>query len=338
VLLLLASTSFAQQPAREIFPSDYKPSPCATAEVCESFTNINFESAAAAFLFRTLDSKWSDEHRDDLKLMIQPYCVKRASCLGTPGRKRWFCNDVFAQELRLGCDARFDAKTQARDNEQCRTWVDVFSAGVDQRGGADWQVAQQCAKEKLGGQTAPRKMEWWMVPAAIPIDYKGDLRLYAIDTETHIPVPAEMEFEGQTIYAGSTPTGKPTAYYSFRWPRLLARVPNAQGHTDVIPTLMTITAEGYETIKVRVPTPVPQMTVTTSPSKLHAGTNTITVTATDTATGKPVECQVYAGEETIGFTNQPIEFAAGKGRKRPEVWVRSPFALYSDVVVVPAVK
>ena len=27
ILLFLASTSFAQQPPREIFPSDYKPSP-----------------------------------------------------------------------------------------------------------------------------------------------------------------------------------------------------------------------------------------------------------------------------------------------------------------------
>ncbi|MGZ8852967.1 MAG: hypothetical protein ACXW2X_06185 [Thermoanaerobaculia bacterium] len=338
VLLLLAPTSFAQQPPREIFPSDYKPSPCAPTEVCQSFTNINFESAAASFLMRTLDSKWSDEHRDDLKRMIPPYCLKRATCMGSPGRQRWFCNEVFAQELRLGCDAEFDGKTQAHDNEQCHTWVDVFSAGVDPRGSADWKVAQQCAKEKAGAQSAPRRMEWWMVPATIPLDYKGYLRLYAIDAETHIPVPTQVEFEGQTVYATSTPTGKPTAYYPFQWPRLLARAPNAQGHTDVIPTMMTLTAEGYETIKVRVPTPVPQMTVTMSPSKLHAGTNIITVTATDAATGKPVEGQVYAGEETIGFTNQPIEIKAGKGRKRPEIWVRSPFDVYSDVVAAPAVK
>jgi len=61
-----------------------------------------------------------------------------------------------------------------------------------------------------------------------------------------------------------------------------------------------------------------------------------TVTATDSLTGKPAEAQVYMGDATVGFTNQPIAKTIGK--KHPEIWVRSPFDAYSDVVVLPAAR
>lgn len=334
LLLLLAPVTFAEPPKREIFPSGYTPVPCAAKfSACESFTDVSFESAAFAFLLRTLESKWSDAHRADLTAMIQPYCVKRATCLASPGRLWWFCNDVYAQELRSACDAKFPGSTH--DNQQCHTWVDVYATGVDQHGKAQWEEAQKCMKASPPPSPALRKMEWWMLPDVIAPDYKGPIRLYAIDTETRVPVEAEISFEGQNIFATDPPSGKPTTYYPFQWPRKLVRVPNGDGHTDVVPPAMTIAAPGYETVTTPVPTAVPKMIVKMVPpaEKLRRGKNNITVTAIDAITGKPVEAQVYGGSETIGFTNQPIEITIEKRAKRPEIWVRSPFGAYSDVVV-----
>lgn len=334
LILLLAPAALAEQPNREIFPSDYKPVPCAAKfSTCQSFTDVSFESAASAFLLRNLESKWSDAHREELTAMIQPYCPKRATCMASPGRVWWFCNDVYSQELRSACDAKFPGSSH--DNEQCHAWVDVYSLGVDQHGKAPWEQAQKCMKDSSPATTAPGKMEWWLVPAVIPADYKGSIQLYAIDMETHVPVQAEMTFGDQIIYASDPPSGKPTAYYPFKWPRKLVRVPNAEGHTDVVPATMTITAPGYETITMLVPTVVPTMIVKMSPAadKLRRGKNSVTVAAIDAITGKSVEAQVYVGSETIGFTNQPIELIIARRGKLPKLWVRSPFAAYSDVVV-----
>ena len=337
-LFLLASTAFAQQP-RELFPSDYKPSPCAPANACESFMDINYPSAAHHFLLRTMDGAWDDQHRDELTEAVKPYCTKRATCMATPGNVWWFCNDVFSQELRIVCDRKYSKQTAPRDSEQCHTWMDTYSIGVDQRGKGEWETAQKCAKQNVEPSTTLRKVEWWITPATIPIGYDGWIQLFAYDSETHVPVQMEISFEGQIIYTQDSPSGKPITYYQFRWPRKLVRVPNAEGHTDLIPTMMTVFADHYETLQMRVPTIVPKMVASMSPSvdKLRRGKNTITVTATDSTTGKPVEAQVYLGEQTAGFTNQPMELILTRG-KRPEIWIHSPFDAYSDVVVAAGEK
>ena len=335
-VILFASAAFAQQ--RDIFPSDYKASPCATETSCESFTDMNYPQAALKFLLRTLEVAWDEQHHDDLNAMVQPYCIKRATCMGTAGNVWWFCNDVFAQEIRAACDRKFPQKAQPHDNEQCRTWVDVFATGVDQYGKTAWETEQRCVKMTATPSTAVRKMVWWSVPSVIPVDYKGSVQIFAYDSETHVPVQANISFEDQIIYTQDSPTGKTITYYQFKWPRFLVRVPNAEGHTNMVPTTMTIAAAGYETIHLPVPTVVPRIIVSMSPpaDKLRRGKNAVTVTATDSITGKPVEAQVYFGEATIGFTNQLIEMTVGQ--KRPEIWVRSPFDAYSDVVVAPAQK
>ncbi len=321
-MLLLATTASAQQ--RPIFPSDYKPSPCAPQNVCESFTQVDFPSAAFKFLLRNLEPAWDDQHRHELRAAVQPYCTKRATCMATPGNMWWFCNDVFAQEIRPICDAKFK---DPHNNEQCHTWIDTYANGVDQRGRADWQAAQACAKEKIAPTTTPKHFVWWSVPETIAVDYTGPIQVFTIDSETHVPVQAGLTFEGQIFYTNDPPTGRPTSYYVFNWPRKLVRVPNAQGHTDVVPPTMIISAAGYEAVRVPVPTIVPKML-----ASMKRSGKTITVTATDSITGKPVEGQVYLGEQTIGFTNRPIELPA---KSKGEIWVRSPFDAYSDVVVRP---
>lgn len=340
-LLLLATTAFAQQhPHSEIFPADYTPHPCASSDPCVSFTEVNFEQAAHAFLLRNLDPNWADLYGNELKLMTKPFCVKRATCNASPGRIWWFCNDVFSQELRASCDTRFDRIKQPFDNEQCHTWADTFSSGIDQLGSPPWEKAQQCAKKAEAANRRLHQMDWWSVPAVIPVDYKGPIQIYAIDRETHVPVQADIRFQDQIIYSTDPPNGTPTTYYQFQWPRKMVRVPRPDGHSDVVPATMTISAPGYETVTTPTPTAVPAMVVSVVPPVAHwkRGRNVVHISAVDSLTGKPVEAQVYAGTRTLGFTNSGVKFTVDAKGRRPEIWIRSPFDAYSDVVVAPAKK
>ena len=327
LFLLLTTPAIAQteqHPYAEIFPSDYKAVTCASTDPCESFVDVSFVSAAESFLLRELDAKWDEAHADELRAVAQTYCPKRATCNASPGRVWWFCNDVFAQELRAACDKQFDPKTRKNDNTQCHTWMDVYSAGVDQRGSSDWKTAQACAAK--AASTGLHQMDWWMTPPVIPAHYNGPIRIFAVHRDTHIPVQADIRFEDQIIYATDPPSGQPITFYPFKWPRKLVRVDRADGHSDVVPVRMTISAPGYESITLRVPTEMPSMNVALKQAK-----NSITVTATDAVTGTPVEAQVYLGTQTIGLTNKPITMKMAK--KHAELWVRSRYDLYSDVVV-----
>ena len=333
-LLFIASAAAAQQTQqtpRELFPSDYKPRPCTDGISCQSFTEVDWSSAAFKFLFRDLPPPWILAHDDEMRDMVKPYCTKRASCMTYPGNEWWFCNDVFGQELRAACDEKYTPKSD--DNVNCHTWMDVYSAGVDQRGSAEWKQAQKCAKQLP--PVAGAKMEWWSLPAVIPPGYKGDIRVFTIDAETHIPVMSEIRIGDQIIYSTDPPTGRPTSYYTFKWPRKLVRVPNAEGHTDLVPPIMTITAAGHDPIAVRLPAAVQKVNVIVTPEKLRTGTNKVTVTVTDAVSGKPVEGQVYFGEQTVGFANQPFDLKVPAG-KRPDLWLKSPFDAFSDVELVPA--
>lgn len=337
VLLLFATAAFAADAPREIFPSDYEPHICAPQNACESFTNISFVDAASHFLLRSMDKPWVDAHRDEMLAFIGPHCTKRATCLASPGREFWFCNDVFAQELRNECRSRHpDSGKTHHDFEQCLTFVDTYSAGVDQRGSADWKAAQACAAKSGTTPTAPGKMEWWSVPATIGLDYTGNIVVYAIDATTHVPVPAEIKIDDQALVSTDAPTGRPHTYYVFKWPRKLKRVARPDGHSDVIAPPMTLTAKGYDTVTTTVPTSVPKMVVSMAPPKLRKGKNRITIRTVDRDSGKPVEAQVMFGDATVGATNQPVTIEIARNGKHPDIWVTSAFDAYSDVVVVPA--
>lgn len=337
VLLFTASAAVAQQPQQphsELFPSDFKQNACGQGISCESFTDVDMVTAAFKFLFRNLDLEWNRAHRAELLTMMQPYCVKRATCMATPGNEWWFCNDVWVQEVRGQCDVKYPVATAATDNEQCHTWIDTYASGVDQRGSADAKKAQECTKREVPASTTLRKLEWWSKPAVIPVQYDKQIQIFTIDRETHVPVQASITVEGQNLFSTESPVGRPTSYYPFPWPRQLHREPNAQGHSDVVAPMMTISAPGYESVNARVPTSVPKMIVSVRPARLKTGVNRVTVSATDEQTGKPVEAQVYYGQQTVGFANQPIEITV-PARKRAEIWVRSPYGAYSDAVVIP---
>src|SRR4029079_2980485 len=114
-----------------------------------------------------------------------------------------------------------------------------------------------------------------------------------------VPVQAEITVGGETVYSRDVPSGKATTYYTFKLPRTTARVTTADGHSDIVPATMTLTAPGYEVANLPVPTQIPKVIAKITPAKLKPGVNKVTITTTDAATGKPVEGQVYSGGQTI---------------------------------------
>lgn len=88
-------------------------------------------------------------------------------------------------------------------------------------------------------------------------------------------------------YAPANPTGKLATFYPFKLPFKFIRVPNAEGHTSLVPPMVTVEAEGYPPTQFRLAAPVPEMKVEMrpAPSALRRGKNVVTIQAHDAATG-----------------------------------------------------
>jgi hypothetical protein len=112
------------------------------------------------------------------------------------------------------------------------------------------------------------------------------------------------------------------------------RVPNADGHTDIVAPTVTLSFAHHPQMKFPLPVQVPKMTAVMQPATLKPGRNTVTVITKDAITGAPVEARVMYGDLTIGESNQPVVIEVKKGAKRPDVWVTSLFDAYGDVVVL----
>jgi hypothetical protein len=324
------------EPPRAPYPDDFTPHPCAPANSCVSFAESELSSAAFRFLGLNLSGHWIQDHYAEMQQAMAPVCRKQATCLATPGNTVSFCNDLIAPMMRNVCDTAFSKDKQPRDYETCRGFMETYVLGVDQRSRKVAVEAQKCA----GPQTPKTKPPIvWMVPSQIPLDYKGDVTFYALDPDTHVPVQAEIGFEGQIHHSAANPTGKSSSYYPFKLPFTFIEVPNAAGHRDLAPPLVTVTAAGYPPVEFRLDTPIPKVIVEMKPSaaKLKRRQKVV-VSAHDGATGKPVELRVFVGELQAGDTNQRIVIDWPKKSKRPEIWAKSLFNRYGDVVIVPAEK
>ena len=176
----------------------------------------------------------------------------------------------------------------------------------------------------------------WTTPEVLPPLFKGKLTFFARDPDTHLPVYAKFKFENQIVYASANPEGLPASIYAFDYTPKFKREPNAEGHTNVVPPMVTVTAPNYPTSTFQLPAEVPKMTVTMKPGELHGGKNVITIEARDAATGKLVEARVMSDSDPIGDTNMPITLQLNRKGQHPEIWVTSLFNLYSDVVVAKA--
>jgi hypothetical protein len=138
------------------------------------------------------------------------------------------------------------------------------------------------------------------------------------------------------VYVTSSPEGLPATIYPFDYTPKFKREANAEGHTNVVPPMVTVTAPNYPTSTFQLPAEVPKMIVTMKPGELHGGKNVITIEARDAATGKPVEARVMSGSDPIGDTNTPITLDLNRKGQHPEIWVTSLFNLYSDAVIAKA--
>ncbi|MCU1350584.1 MAG: hypothetical protein JWO56_3614, partial [Acidobacteria bacterium] len=278
--ILAAFTSAAMAadapPAKKAFPDDYKPSPCAPANSCQTFERSTMPSAAFKFLGLKLDTAWMAAHGDEMVNAFEPICRKQATCLATPGNLFAFCNDIISTELRDVCDERFPRSKDAYDWEQCSAFMETFELGVDQRTQAIWNVAQACANERTPAVDKTTPLIWWITPSPIAPDYGGYLQINAVDPDTRVPIQADVAIEGQIIYVATNPIGSLQTYYPFHWKPKFTRVQAANGHSELTAPTVTIKAKHYPDIKFAMPVTPRKLILDLVPpaAQLHPGKNT----------------------------------------------------------------
>jgi hypothetical protein len=335
ILLLLLVLPIVTLPAhaggpviREAFPSDYKATPCAadTDSVCKSFNKEKMTEFGGTFRGFDIRPSWVNEHWDEMRKVISPSCAKIASCFTIKDNDWVYCVDLVRDEI-LGTCVRFPEGTE--DRRQCSMFTMTYYIGLGSKA-SQHKAAQECTD---AAPAADRTLTTWIEPQTFGHDFNGKLVVHAYDSETHIPVRAKWDIDSGTLTSTEGPVS--TAGYISLWKAGLKRVPNAQGHFDVVSPTVTMTATGYKPVTFPIALDVPRLTVEMTPpvSKLKHGMNTITITARDAATGKPAAMRVMAGDRVIGRANAPFQFEWPRGKKRPEIWLTSLFDLYSDVVV-----
>jgi opacity protein-like surface antigen len=328
----LATSAFADDTVREIFPSDYTPSPCAAdpASICESFPVSRISAGAALYRGFQLRQDWAYAHWDEMMAAFRPFCTKVASCFTIKDNDWVYCLDLARQDFLDTCN-RFPEGSDDRD--QCRMFAVTYYIGL---GGKSQQhaKAQECSTNAADSVT--RKLKAWIEPQTYDLKYNGPLTIYAYDAETHIPVRARMAIDGGKLQYTEGPFN--TSGYPSIWTAGLARVLTPDGHRQFIPPTATLTATGYEPLTLPIVIDAPKLLVEMSPSadQLKPGINTINVTTRDAATGKPVEMRVMAGDLVLGNANAPLTIELKRGQKRPEIWVTSLYDHYSDYVIAKA--
>lgn len=331
--LLLPLTSL-RAVTPQVFPDDYKRSPCVVNTICSTFSRADIAMAGARMQAYTgLRQKWIDAHWEKLVADMQPFCAKLTTCYSTPGNTNMFCNDVVLTQAMSICD-QFTDKT---DHEQCFLLMRTYSSGIDLKSWKPYEEAQACGKANAQSNGL-RRLEIIMTPKTVPLDFNGKLIMYALDSETHIPMRAIIGIEGEILYSREVPDGLPTTSYPLPWKAKLRATTDAAGRRTVAAPIVTIAKEGYETVTFPMPIEMRAMKVamTPPPEKLKRGKNMVTITAVDPVTGKPVDARVLVGRADVAEANHPFELELKRGEKRGEILVRSSFSRYDDVVVAPA--
>lgn len=327
--VLALSALAADEPQRETFPDDYKPSPCAPdpMAVCESFPQTQIVDYGTTFRGFSMHQEWVDAHWDEMRNEgFRPICAKIATCYATRGNDDVYCVDIMRQEFLDACN-RFPLGSDDRD--QCRMFALTYFIGLGTKPKL-FKPAQKCAKEQPAGEL--RKFEAWIDDTPLPVNFDGKIIVHALDAETRVPIRAKVSIDSGNVLGTEGPF--PTAGYDIKYKAHLKRTPNAEGHADVIAPIVTIEMKGFETLQFPLPIDLPKMNATIEPAQLTPGTNTITVKAIDVKTGKPIYARVMAGEHVLGEANKPLTLEWKRGTKRPEIWVTSLYDHYSDTVVL----
>src|SRR5260370_33497987 len=278
-LMLSASPLFAQ--SHDFMPETFPVAPCAPANSCLSFTDSELVSSAFRFYGLQLDGHWVIDHRADVTKALDGACKRHATCLATPGSIFWFCDDVLAAEAHKVCPKLFP------NDEQCGIYIETWLLGIDLHAKESWEKARKCVAKSPPPQHG-KPLDVWTDPETLSPLFKGKLTFYARDPATHMPVYAKFTFDNQILYAPSNPEGLPATIYPFDYTPKFKRVPNADGHTDVVPPTVTVTAPNYPTSTLQLPAEVPKMIVTMKRNQLHGGRNVLTIDTHDASTGKPV--------------------------------------------------
>lgn len=334
LLLALPTSAFAARPTigSQPFPNDYRPSPCAPEDACASLTPTGIVDVASTMLGYSIAQEWVDARWNEMISAIRPACAKLGTCIATRPNTVAFCVDLLKPEIWGTCDRH---PAGSADYDHCAALTRVFTMLLrDEKMG---QKPRECA----AAQPAPSgdaPMTAWIAPETIGSDYAGIFTVYALDPETRIPIMALVSMESQKLTTKASPGGKPWTNYQIEWPVKLLRIPNAAGHTDLVPPSITVSAPGFTPVTMKMPVVARTVIVEMSPKaeKLKPGKNTVMFTARDAATGEPVELRVMLGETVLGDTNRPLDLELKKGAKRPEIWATSLFNQYSDVVIAPA--
>lgn len=332
LLLLVAPAVLARDP----FPADYQPSPCATPEaitrVKRTFPQSQM-SQIAVLRGYTVSQEWVDLHWNELNEALAPIWAKTTTCYVTASNDNFFCNDLLSEES-FGICNRFPEGSA--DREKCIFTMTAILGGQDHNSKEAWESLRSCATANQ--PAGERTLDWWISPATFDEAYPGYFQVFATDSETRVPVQGRLHIQStQQIYADDVPNGLPTTSYKVPWKKpQFVRVPNAQGHRDVIAPEVRIEAPGYKTVTFRLPMTASAMKVEMKPAKLKRGKNSVTVTAVDAVTGKPIEARVMGGQHVLGKTNVPFEVEVTG--KRPEIWVTNLYDRYNDVVVAPGEK
>lgn len=331
LLVLLALPSLAESPKREIFPSDYTPSPCApdAATLCKSFQKERMAEHGGNFRGFNMKQEWVNAHWDEMVETYTPLCAKIGNCFTVKGNPWVFCADMLVKDFIGACE-RFPADSE--DRKQCGMFATIYFLGIV--GKEEHKAAQACVAAQP--VTGTRTLEAWIEAPPLTPEFNGPFTAYAYDAETHIPVRAYFTIDAGTIDRNRGP--KSITGYPVEWRAEFKAVPNAQGHRDLVAPSATFTAEGYEPLTIPIDIDVPKLIVimTPPPTQLEPGMNTITVQTLDDVTSKPVEMRVMTGNRVLGKANAPLQFEWKRGEKRPEIWVTSLWNRYSDVVIAPA--
>jgi hypothetical protein len=328
-LILVACSAIAETPVREAFPGDYTPSPCAadTAAVCQSFPKERMVGYGAAFRGFNLRQDWVEAHWNEMTKIFTPFCAKIANCFTIKDNDWVYCVDLLREEFLSSCN-RFPADSD--DRMQCSMFAMTYYIGL----GAKTKL-HKTSQDCIAGQVASgeRTLQAWVSPQKLALDFDDEMTVHAYDAETRIPVRAKITITSGAIRSTEGPI--PTAGYPSKWRAGLTRVPNADGHRDVVAPTVTLTATGYKPLTLPIELDVPKAIIEMTPAadQLKPGMNTITITARDAATGEPAELRVMANDLVLGNANQPLQLEWKQGQKRPEIWVTSLYDRYSDVVV-----
>src|SRR5689334_6800354 len=117
--------------ARNPFPADYQPSPCATPEaiarVGKSFPQSQVHQIAEMRGY-DVPQEWVDAHWKELSADLAPIWAQATTCFVTAANDNLFCNDIAVNQAFATCNKH---PKGSKDREYCIFAMTAILAGQD---------------------------------------------------------------------------------------------------------------------------------------------------------------------------------------------------------------